>query len=353
MEAMDERGVPTSLRVCPLRVRLAMCCLAARGLWAELAPLLRRAEGQRLRLTRKQMARLVGAEADELSTLVSELARACIVEVQETEEEMVLAAAACASEPSRASPDREEKLASKRLRQRRYRQRKRGSGESGDSAALSTPRCESVRASATGGAPRVAPRANAHDGEPTLPAKKKQEDLNGKRDSSCSSDPTGGILRHPAPRVTWDERTGWGPIPPAIREGWKRAYPNCDHESELDRANSWMLCHPEKWQPGCKAPFLDAWMSNSERKPDVARATKVRSPGLADGGHAAEGSQRGKSRAGGEPAEWDQLPTERIGCIASGAHSRPDQPPCPNPAQVHAGSASIGSSVVGSGSKGA
>lgn len=301
--------------------RLAMCSLAARGLWAELRPRLRRALDTGIEMPPSDLARLVRAEIVEVLSLLQELRRNQLVTGDVDGE--ILRLKGSFDRPAR----RRSTGSSAGLGQDREPQA--SSMNAARTSVLPTWTGE-VAASASESASGVTTSAGVSKEDARLDRSKVQRRTTTRRRSSSSSAccapssaPGRSTSAHQTEsdeeQVSWTRDGGWGEIPAALLAAWKQAYPSCDISVVLQEAHAWLLSNPSKVRKGCKARLIRAWLARKDKE----NHDKHRQEQVVGGTQSQDGGQGGsaysKSISGAEPPGWDRPKIREVGRVLVGS----------------------------------
>lgn len=78
----------------------------------------------------------------------------------------------------------------------------------------------------------------------------------------------------PKDEIRWDHEVGWWGITDADRKAWSIAYPACDIDRQLARADQWLRSNPAKARKELWRKFLTGWMSRSQEAGGDIRSAK-------------------------------------------------------------------------------
>jgi hypothetical protein len=67
-----------------------------------------------------------------------------------------------------------------------------------------------------------------------------------------------------ADAICWDSSEGWQGITDSDREAWRTAYPACDIDQELARADQWLRGNPTKAKRKAWRRFVTGWLSRTQ-----------------------------------------------------------------------------------------
>jgi hypothetical protein len=67
-----------------------------------------------------------------------------------------------------------------------------------------------------------------------------------------------------ADAICWDSSEGWQGITDGDREAWRTAYPACDIDQELARADQWLRGNPTKAKRKAWRRFVTGWLSRTQ-----------------------------------------------------------------------------------------
>jgi hypothetical protein len=102
----------------------------------------------------------------------------------------------------------------------------------------------------------------------------------GERDSSVCTDtgvarsvPTTPMRRTDS--IAWTPETNWQGISETDRAAWATAYPACDLDAQLERANQWLLANPAKAKKSAWRRFITTWLGRAQERGGDAPANKT------------------------------------------------------------------------------
>lgn len=256
--------VPASARA----TRLAMCTLAARGLWREISRVLRHSGHQGHEAPTLAWARLAGCLPDEFLVVAKELLDNRIVGGRIEAERVSLWAPFVVREPrgSDVGGD-DESRRMKNERQKRYRDRQTSRGEIASADAHGAPRDdhERVHLSATSGA----------SGEATA----SRNGILFKSSESGNQDTPSGRQRPTAVRArdgpVWTGER-WEGISPEIRAEWQAAFPACDIDRQLAAMKAWLVANASRAHKSNWPRFIVNWLKREQDRGGDERGSSGR-----------------------------------------------------------------------------
>lgn len=90
--------------------------------------------------------------------------------------------------------------------------------------------------------------------------------LNSNSDSLCSESDKPNSKPKKGDSISWSPEEKFTGITEEDRDEWKKAYPACDINSELAKANQWLISNPAKARKKLWRRFITGWLSRSQER---------------------------------------------------------------------------------------